>query len=46
MAYMNYQNKRVYYEVIGKGENIVLLHGNTGSSKMFESIIPILKERY
>ncbi len=35
MGYFSYKNKKVYYEEIGDGNPLLLLHGNTASSKMF-----------
>ncbi len=37
MSYFYFENSRIYYNVIGKGEPVLLLHGNTASSKMFDS---------
>lgn len=39
MAYFSYNNKQVYYEEHGNGAPLVLLHGNTASSKMFTPLI-------
>jgi len=38
MAYFNYQNNKVYYRILGKGEPLLLIHGNSVSSRMFSSI--------
>jgi len=46
MAYFKYKNKSVYYRVIGTGEPIMLLAGNTASSKMFNSILPRYTKEY
>ncbi len=46
MAYFEYNNKRIYYEESGSGEPLILLHGNTASSKMFESIIKLYSDEY
>lgn len=45
MPYFNYHNKQIFYEEIGTGFPTVLLHGNTGSSKMFDVLIPMYKDR-
>lgn len=42
MAYFNFNNKRVYYNELGTGSPLILLHGNTASSNMFAEIA----ERY
>lgn len=40
MSYFKYKNLNIYYKVYGKGEPLVIIHGDTASSKMF---IPELK---
>jgi pimeloyl-ACP methyl ester carboxylesterase len=44
--YFIYNNKQVFYEEIGTGEPLILLHGNSVSSKMFNSIIDLYKDDY
>ena len=39
MAYFLYDNKRVHYSVKGKGNPILMIHGNTASSRMFLTVI-------
>lgn len=39
MAFFVFQNQKVFYKIIGKGKPLLLLHGNTASSKMFSSVI-------
>lgn len=39
MTFFNYKNKKVYYEEIGTGKPVLLLHGNTASSNMFLDVI-------
>ncbi|MCY6960099.1 alpha/beta fold hydrolase [Clostridium brassicae] len=46
MAYFKYKERNVYYEEIGAGEPLLLLHGNTASSKMFQSVINLYQTRY
>lgn len=46
MSYFNYKGQNIYYNQVGNGKPILLLHGNTASSKMFEPIIPILSKKY
>ena len=46
MAYFTYNNKKVNYEVVGRGEPLILLHGNSVSSKMFGFIIDLYKDDY
>ena len=35
MPYFNFENKKVHYKRVGHGAPLLLLHGNTVSSKMF-----------
>jgi pimeloyl-ACP methyl ester carboxylesterase len=46
MSYFTYQEKKIYYEKTGNGSPIILLHGNTASSKMFMPIIPLLTDNF
>jgi len=39
MAYFAFEDKKVFYKEIGKGDPLLLLAGNTASSKMFNAII-------
>ena len=41
MAHIKYKNKDVYFEEIGSDIPLLLLHGNTASSKMFSNIIDL-----
>lgn len=38
MAYFNYNSHNIYYEEIGTGNPLLMLHGNTASSVMFSGI--------
>jgi pimeloyl-ACP methyl ester carboxylesterase len=38
MSYFNYESKNIFYEEIGTGKPLLLLHGNTASSNMFLSL--------
>ncbi|WMI80302.1 alpha/beta fold hydrolase [Anaerotignum sp. MB30-C6] len=38
MSYFTFENKQVFYQELGSGTPLLLLHGNTASSKMFEEI--------
>ena len=46
MAYYEYKSKKIYYEERGSGTPLVFLHGNTASSKMFESIMTLYSDEY
>ncbi len=39
MAFFTFEEKKVYYKAVGTGEALLLLAGNTASSKMFKPII-------
>ncbi|MGL5437252.1 MAG: alpha/beta fold hydrolase [Lachnospiraceae bacterium] len=40
MSYYTFNGNSIFYEEIGSGLPLLLLHGNTASSKMFSEIIP------
>ncbi len=46
MAYFIYHSKNVYYEEIGEGSPLFLLHGNTASSKMFDIVLNLYKKDF
>ncbi len=46
MSYYNYQSKNIFYKEIGTGKPLILLHGNTASSKMFLNITNQYAEKY
>lgn len=46
MAYFEYDGKQIYYDSVGDGEPLLLLHGNTTSSKLFKDDIPFFKQFY
>ena len=46
MSYFPYGRHQIYVESHGAGKPLILLHGNTASSRMFDPIIPILAEQY
>lgn len=46
MAYFKYTDKNIYYEEIGSGFPVVLLHGDTASSKMFEMLLPLYQDYF
>ncbi len=46
MSYFDYKGKKIYYEKTGKGEALILLHGNTASSKMFEPLVPLYADTF
>lgn len=46
MAYFKYTEKNIYYEEIGTGLPVVLLHGDAASSKMFELLLPLYQDQF
>lgn len=46
MTFFKYHSKKIYYEVIGDGKPLVMLHGDTASSKMFEMLIPMYQQYF
>lgn len=39
MSFFTFENRKIYYEEFGSGKPLLLLHGNTASSRMFGEII-------
>ena len=46
MSYFIYETKNIYYQVTGRGKPLMLLHGDTASSKMFEVLMPLYAEKF
>lgn len=46
MSYFRYNDKNVYYEEKGNGTPLLLLHGNTASSKMFDSVVELYASNF
>lgn len=46
MAYFKYNNKSIYYHEVGSGSPLILLHGNTASSKMFDDVINLYSNNF
>ena len=46
MPYFTYQDKRIYYRITGRGEPLLMIHGNTASSKMFNTVLKLYKKYY
>ena len=42
--YTNVNGLKIYYEIHGKGQPLILLHGGLGTITMFEQILPSLAE--
>lgn len=46
MSYFKFEGHKIHYTVAGEGFPLMLLHGNTTSSKLFESDIPFFSQYY
>ena len=46
MAYFTYQSKKIFYRETGNGEPLMVLHGNTASSVMFEMLLPLYQDSF
>ena len=46
MTHFNYQSKRIFYKEIGVGKLLIMLHGDTASSVMFEFLLPLYQENF
>lgn len=46
MPFFKYNNKNVYYRTFGKGSPLLLIHGNSVSSRMFAPIIKYFKKDF
>ena len=46
MLYFKYQSKRIFYKEVGSGKPLIMLHGDTASSTMFEMLLPLYQEHF
>lgn len=46
MSFFRYNDKQIFYEQFGQGAPLLLLHGNTVSSKLFLPIVPFFSKRH
>lgn len=46
MSYFKYQSKRIFYKEAGNGKPLIMLHGDTASSNMFEMLLPLYQEHF
>ena len=46
MSYFQYHNKSIYYQILGSGQPLMFLHGDTASSKMFELLLPLYQDDF
>lgn len=45
MSDFGFDHKRLYYTIEGTGKPLLLLHGNTASSRMFDPVVPMFSEK-
>jgi pimeloyl-ACP methyl ester carboxylesterase len=46
MGYFKYNGYNVFYKELGRGSPLILLHGNSVSSKLFEQVIELYSEDF
>lgn len=46
MSYFKYHSKRIFYKEAGSGKPLIMLHGDTASSTMFEMLLPLYQEHF
>jgi pimeloyl-ACP methyl ester carboxylesterase len=46
MSYFKYVDKNVYFKIYGDGTPLIMLHGNTSSSKIFSKMAKALGEKF
>lgn len=46
MPYFNFNTKRVFYRERGQGEPVILLHGNSVSSRMFATLFKLYSRQF
>lgn len=46
MSYFTYQSKKIFYSESGTGRPVMMLHGNTASSKLFELFLPLYQQHF
>jgi len=46
MAYFTFKNQRIFYNIKGNGQPILLIHGNSVSSRMFDSILKLYSQNH
>lgn len=46
MSFFIYQSKKIFYRQLGNGTPVLMLHGDTASSMMFEMLLPLYQENF
>lgn len=46
MAYFHFRSKQIFYQEIGAGRPLIMLHGDTASSRMLTFLLPLYQENF
>ena len=46
MSHFIFDGKRIFYEEAGRGKPLIMLHGDTASSRMFEFLLPLYQDNF
>ena len=46
MSYFMYHTKKIFYNETGNGKPVIMLHGDTASSIMFDPLLPLYQENF
>lgn len=46
MPYFKYNDRKVFYSITGEGEPLLLIHGNSASSRMFAPVLDFYTENF
>jgi pimeloyl-ACP methyl ester carboxylesterase len=46
MPYFSFDNNKIFYRVKGSGQPLLLIHGNSVSSKMFQTVLKLYSKSY
>lgn len=46
MSYFKFENSKIYYRVSGEGSPLIIIHGDTASSKMFMSELKFYSKNF
>jgi len=46
MSYFYCEDKKIYYKEIGQGKPLIMIHGDTASSVMFEMLLPLYQNDF
>lgn len=46
MSYFIYQSKKIFYKETGDGKPVIMLHGDSASSIMFDMLLPLYQKQF